>query len=56
MRLDGDHVCPGPEQVEGQRPAPGPDVNDELTGPDLGVGDDARGPLVNERVPAPRPS
>ena len=42
-------ACPGVSL-----PLAGADVHDQLPGPQIGLGNDAPGPLVNERVPAPR--
>ncbi len=56
VQFHGQYPGPGVDQVPGQCPVASADVHDQLPGPRIGVGDDAPGPLINERVPAPRSS
>jgi hypothetical protein len=55
VRFDRQYPCPRRDEVTGQRPVPGSDIQYEVTGSDTGVSDDARGPRVDERVPSPGP-
>ncbi len=56
VQFNGEHPHPGFDQMLGQCPLTSADVHDQLSGPQIGVGDDAPGPLINKRVPAPRSS
>jgi hypothetical protein len=51
MQFDRDHFAPG---ERGREHAGRTDVDDQLAGPDSGLGDDRLGPAVSESVPAPR--
>jgi len=53
MMLDGDHLSAGGEQVPGDGAGPGADVDDELSGGDVGPCHQAPGPAIVELVPAP---
>jgi hypothetical protein len=53
MELYGYNPGTGPDQVRGQRPFPGAEVEHELTRPDARAIDDPRGPCVGQRMPAP---
>ena len=53
--ISGDKPRTPPEQ-HGQCTLASADIHNQLSRPHVGVSDDAPGPLVNERVPAPRSS
>nr|WP_208115620.1 hypothetical protein [Labedaea rhizosphaerae] len=54
MQLHREHAGARLDQVPGQRAVTGADVQHELARSHAGLGDDPAGPVVNERVPAPR--
>lgn len=56
VQFHGEHLRPGVDQMPGQYPLASADVHDQLPRAQIGVGNDAPGPLINERVPAPRSS
>jgi len=53
MKLHRDHARASVKQVAGQRPVAGTDVENEISGSDTGILDNASRPLVSERMPAP---
>ena len=54
MQFDRDHSGSRPHERGREHAGAGTDVDDQLAGPDAGVGDDRVGPAVSESVPAPR--
>jgi hypothetical protein len=54
VQFHGEHPDLGFDQVPGQCSVASADVYDQLSGPQIGVGNDAPSPLINKRVPAPR--